>query len=866
MSRFLKSTLNSVRQLGRIVNIYYKLSSRSTEYLYAPIMAMLLFVCAILFILWSLQRQENSQQELVLFRELAFAKQRIQVNFAENEETFLQLSKRLSMDDISSNDLRTFNSSSSEILSQHPEILQIKWVSPNEPSQFSFPYIKPTQDWTQRPESKQVLENHLKNTLRLTKDTGHGRYSELIHLSIGSGSDTTNRERSWVFWYVQPPSEQNELQNHVAVLYSASNILSKIIPEDLLSRHRFSILSVEGMNLLNTNAQRMSSSAIRKYVQLDIPGENLTLQGESYPVPTNLNFKMFIWLTILLSIFVVWSFYSTWRQMKIRLTAQQDLAKETNFRRAVENSMPVGLRVHDMDGRITYANPAFAKMIGWDQEDLMGLLPPFPFWTGTAKMDNMLKFETTLRTNDAPRSGIEAQITAKDGSVLSVRNFASPLLGNNNEQIGWICSIIDISEPRRIREELAASYQRFTTVLEGLTSAVSVVNPKTGELVFANGLYREYFGSLPDAHLALAEHEMEASDSLFLDEDSVDGFAGLPFSELTPVTGDAREMQIPDNPNWFEVRRRYIPWTDGHLVQMLIATDVSKRRQSEDQARSQEEKLQLSSRLTTMGEMASSLAHELNQPLSAINNYCMGVISRLKIKNDPQINQDIIPALEKAGNQAIRAGNIIQRIRNFVKRSAPQREVCSIEKVLNDSLELADIEAKRQGFKILTVIEPKLPNCFVDPILIEQVLVNLLKNSVDSMRDSIPRAIRFKAPPIQVLVDLDQDLSPAMLRIRVIDVGDGIPSESLAKIYEPFFSTKHEGMGMGLNICRSIIESHQGRLWAENTRSGGYIGQNLDHLLGNPQGCTFTILLPIENYDLEENETELSTSPNKDGA
>ena len=136
----------------------------------------------------------------------------------------------------------------------------------------------------------------------------------------------------------------------------------------------------------------------------------------------------------------------------------------------------------------------------------------------------------------------------------------------------------------------------------------------------------------------------------------------------------------------------------------------------------------------------------------------------------------------------------------------------------------------------------------MDPILIEQVLVNLLKNAIDSMRDSYPRSRRGKAPPILLIADLDTNHQQPMLRIRIMDRGKGIDEEIITHIYDPFFSTKEEGMGMGLNICRSIIESHEGRLWGAN---------NLTSLIENPypdegdtqlKGCTFTILLPLEHY------------------
>jgi signal transduction histidine kinase len=245
-----------------------------------------------------------------------------------------------------------------------------------------------------------------------------------------------------------------------------------------------------------------------------------------------------------------------------------------------------------------------------------------------------------------------------------------------------------------------------------------------------------------------------------------------------------------------------------------------------------------------MGEMASSLAHELNQPLAAISNYCMGVAKRLEGNLDPVIGKEILPALEKASNQAHRAGTIIQRIRGFVKRSEPQRKESCITDIINDAVGLLEIEAHRHRLNISTEIAENLPAIQLDPVLILQVIVNLLKNALDSMREAYPLSSRWSAPPVKISADLDTSIFPAMIRIQVTDTGSGIPENVIERMFEPFFSTKSDGMGMGLNICRSIIESHHGRLWATNAR---------DSEQTKLAGCTFTILLPLESPDSEVN-------------
>jgi len=439
-----------------------------------------------------------------------------------------------------------------------------------------------------------------------------------------------------------------------------------------------------------------------------------------------------------------------------------------------------------------------------------------------------------LKSEMGSKAGIEGAILSRDGSLIQTRTFIAPLIDEKGKQSGWVTSLIDISEPKKIREELAVSQERFVTVLEGLDAAVSVVDLENDQLLFANRFYRENFGEDSKGHFKLAGNNLETLHDVA--EDLQDSPPGIPTSFLYQES-ESEEVQLEDGSNkWYEVRRRFIPWVDGHLAQLLIATDITIRKEADDLARQQEERMQFTSRLTTMGEMASSLAHELNQPLSAISNYCMGVAKRLEGNLDPSIGKDILPALEKASDQAHRAGMIIQRIRGFVKRSEPQRKSTAISDIINDAVGLVEIDAHRHRLNITSNVMENLPEVDIDPVLILQVLVNILKNGLDSTRESYPLSSRWSAPAVSISADLDTSIFPAMLRIQVSDGGSGIPESVSERMFEPFFSTKSDGMGMGLNICRSIIESHQGRLWAVN---------RMDTEHTKLVGCTFTILLPL---------------------
>jgi hypothetical protein len=262
---------------------------------------------------------------------------------------------------------------------------------------------------------------------------------------------------------------------------------------------------------------------------------------------------------------------------------------------------------------------------------------------------------------------------------------------------------------------------------------------------------------------------------------------------------------------------------------MVIVTDITARRHAEQQAALQAERAETASRLITMGEMASSVAHELNQPLTAISNYSSGMISRLKKQQISEI--ELLSALEKTAKQAQRAGQIIQRIRAFVKRSEPNPTLSDAAQMVSNATELADIDLRRQMIRLSTYMAARLPQLMVDPILIEQVLINLIKNGGESI-------VQAQRPPAQRLIELC--VTPTQVdgidavEFSVKDTGLGIPAEKLERIYEAFYSTKSEGMGIGLKLCRSIVESHHGRLQARNL----YNGQEIT-------GCEFSFWIPV---------------------
>ena len=205
------------------------------------------------------------------------------------------------------------------------------------------------------------------------------------------------------------------------------------------------------------------------------------------------------------------------------------------------------------------------------------------------------------------------------------------------------------------------------------------------------------------------------------------------------------------------------------------------------------------------------------------------MVSRIQTQ---QISEhDLLGTLKKTARQAQRAGQIIQRIRSFVKRSEPNRTLSDIAGIVDEAVELADIEMRRRNVRLTHYMAPRMPTLLVDPILIEQVLVNLLKNAAESIdtaqRPTAERNVTLRVAP--ALVD-----DKPVIEFTVIDSGQGLAPEVTTRLYEAFHSTKAEGMGIGLSLCRSIVESHYGRIKAENLYNGAQV-----------TGCCFSFWIPL---------------------
>jgi two-component system sensor histidine kinase DctS len=254
---------------------------------------------------------------------------------------------------------------------------------------------------------------------------------------------------------------------------------------------------------------------------------------------------------------------------------------------------------------------------------------------------------------------------------------------------------------------------------------------------------------------------------------------------------------------------------------MSSILDISDLEHAEDINRQQQEKLQSSARLAAMGEIASTLAHELNQPLAAVSSYLTGALNMIeedKTSVSAAFKENVKPAIEKAAAQTQRAGHIIRSVHSFTKRRETNKAEINLKEMIDRITPLIELQAQRKFVTVHKAISEKLPNVLADATLIEQVLLNLTRNAIDAMEDT-PAEKRI----LRIEAYLNDKASGRKVTVAVIDQGCGISKEVESKLFSPFFSTKADGMGMGLSICRTAVEAHGGTLRFAPNPDGGTI-------------------------------------------
>lgn len=725
-----------------------------------------LFILAVGAFLFFNHHQELDQRRMSLIEDLLWQEQSIRQHLENAQESLAILAADMTKENPAA---PRFQTRGSLLLNIYPELLDIYWV--DEERSVQWHTNREMENWP-------VLDEESFHRAR--------QMSRTVFSPIQGNSGTG------IWFEIHAPLVRNQrFQGVLVARVSLQGILKHMVPWWYAERYQLSIVDGDGRVLASKLAISLAKHEQSYQISFDPPGYGLILRATTHGQASERTPRLLQIFIVGLSLLVVWSLWALRKHIRHVEAAEQALREEYAFRTAMENSLATGMRAVDREGRIIYVNPAFCRMTGWSEKELVGHAPPMPFWPPEDQHPGEV-FDAMLH-GKAPPEGSERPLRKKSGEIIDILIHSTPLIDAAGRQKGWMSSFTDITERKRTQEALAAAHERFAAVMEEINAAIVVTDAETQTLLYANSNFQRFFAPAAEGEdfCLLAPHYWQE------------------VAQQSPrLPADVFDTEILFNGHWFQVRGRVFKWVDGRTAHMEVATDITERKQADELFRKQEEKLQFTARLVTMGEMASSLAHELNQPLTAIASYTTGCLNKLR-NGDPAA--DIQPAMEAINTQAQRAGKIIKNIREFVKKSAPQKAPALLASVLEESVGFAEIEAKRHNVEIRLDLADDLPLVNVDRVMIEQVIFNLVRNGIEAIRDDQKGIVVLSA------ARNDQ----GSVGVCVADNGQGIEEHVVQQLYTPFFSTKSDGMGMGLNICRAIVEFHQGRLWHEANPGGG---------------------------------------------
>ena len=384
--------------------------------------------------------------------------------------------------------------------------------------------------------------------------------------------------------------------------------------------------------------------------------------------------------------------------------------------------------------------------------------------------------------------------------------------------------VVDINAEKRLEDALRTRDRHFRSILDTVPDAMIVID--------GNGII-QFFSAAAERMFGYSEQEAAGMDVSELmpepDRSRHSSYLARYHATHEPriigigriVTGRRRDnTTFPMHLSIGEMQSGGKPYFTG------FAHDLTEHQQTQTRLRELQSELVHVSRLTAMGEMASALAHELNQPLAAISNYMKGSRKLLADSADPNTPR-IEAALDRAAEQAIRAGQIIRRLRDFVSRGESEKRVESLSKLIEEAGALGLAGAREQNVQLRFTLDRSADLVLVDRVQVQQVLVNLFRNALEAMAHSQRRELSV----------INRKVDDDLIEIAVSDTGTGFRDEVLPNLFKTFFTTKDSGMGVGLSISRSIIEAHGGRMWAESNEAGG---------------ATFRLTLPAASHDGRE--------------
>ena len=625
---------------------------------------LLLVVVLLSALAWLALRYEKAQMQDQLERDTVDAVGDVRAAMQRNVQTL----QALQPEDPSA---AAWVASAEEVLRYHREWVRLEWRDPALQLRVGIDSVYRTPVFARLGRDNALAD--IAQACALARRTSAAAYAPSTFVSVLDGQGLEVME------LCLPVYQGGQLAGFLVASYALVEMLEAMVRREHTRAQEVSFTEPDGTRLALRGGIHRGPHIFSAQQMIDLPGYALVLRLDSWRASPNWFPNLLTALVLGLSLALVTVLALLARDMRRRQRAERDLADALAFRKAMEDSLVTGLRARDLQGCITYVNPAFCEMVGFAAEELLGQGIPAPYWP-PEKVDEYGKRQAwRLAGNTPPREGTESDFQRKNGERFPVLIFEAPLINAGGTQTGWMSAVLDISAQR-------------------------------------------------------------ASE------------------ELNRATLD---------------------------------------------------RLQATARLATVGEMASMLSHELNQPLAAIASYASGSQNLLQADAamPRAMGQQLSQALDHIADQARRAGLVIKSVHNFVRRRDQAREAVAAHTLIDSILPLVSLQARKTGVRLHLDCAPDLPAVWCDRTMVEQVLLNLARNGMQSMQDLPPG----RARELRIVVRPSPDPGEG-LAFSVADGGLGITSEVSAQLFTPFFTTKAEGMGLGLSLCRTVVEQHGARL------------------------------------------------------
>jgi len=637
-------------------------------------------------LVWLAGRYEASQVQSRVERDAADAVSDIRLAFAHNVQNMQLLQS-------GDPDLVNWESRAADLLNTRRELVRLEWrdaqlkVRAHAESPF-----RPL-NWD--PVDGGSLHSDMNLSCTNARRVGGPSYSSSYFQPLPNGMGSEMME------LCLPLMADGRVTGFLVATYSLQTVLVDLVAPNLQRGQEVSFTEADGTRLAVVGAMRRGTRMFTAQQLFDLPGSTLILRLDSWHAAPSVFPNVLTALVTAMSIALVTVLIVLVRDNRRRLRAERDLGEALAFRKAMEDSQVTGLRARDLDGRITYVNPAFCEMVGFTADELIGHTNPLPYWPPEFAGEYGARQTVRLSGNHVPpREGYESVFMRKDGMRFPVMIYEAPLINAQGLHTGWMGSFLDVSEQRRVEEI----------------------------------------------------------------------------------------------------------------------------------SRTSQERLQATARLATVGEMASLLSHELNQPLAAISSYATGSLNLLEpdapgAAPAPDNLADVRVGIRRIAQQAERAGRVIKSVHDFVRRRDQSREAVSAQDLLDAVLPIIRLQAHKLRVHIQIDIENGMPDVLCDRTMVEQVLLNLARNGMQSMDDPAitQRVLEIRVRPAA------SNAQSKWIEFSVSDLGSGISDDVAGRLFTPFYTTRAEGMGLGLSLCRTVVEQH-----------GGFLG----HAPREPHGTVFTFTLP----------------------